>query len=137
MIFGLRRYIKILKIYCKNYVILNIHIFHSRDATIRNSIEKSLKIQLKNQLKLIEKRVQNQTPCRESFLEPFWSHFGLILTHFRPEIVYLAPRVVQNGFQEASGTQLRFSLIVRLSSRSSRRQRAAPFADLVASRRNQ
>ena len=49
IIFGLRRYSKIFKIYCKNEVILNIRIFHSRDATIQNSIEKSFKKQLKNQ----------------------------------------------------------------------------------------
>ena len=63
-------------------MILNIRIFHSRDATIQNSIEKSFKKQVKNQWKLIEKRVQNQTPCRGSSLEPFWSHFGSILSPF-------------------------------------------------------
>ena len=82
MIFRLQRYSKICKIYCKNWEILNIRIFHSRDATIQNSIEKSFKKQLKNQWKLIEKRVQNQTPCRGSFLEPFWTHFGSILSPF-------------------------------------------------------
>ena len=49
MIFRLQRYSKICKIYCKNGVILNIRIFHSHDATIQNSIEKSFKKQLKNQ----------------------------------------------------------------------------------------
>ena len=77
MIFGLRRYSKIFKIYCKNGVILNIHVFHSHDAAIQNSIGKSFKKQLKNQWKLIEKRVQNQTPCRGSFLEPFWTPFWI------------------------------------------------------------
>ena len=79
IIFWLRRYSKILKIYCKNLVILNIRIFHSHDATIQNSIEKSFKKQLKNQWKLVQKRVQNPTPCRGSFLEPFWLHIGSIL----------------------------------------------------------
>ena len=54
------------------------------------------KTALKNQAKTIQKsskimiiRVQNQTPCRSPFLEPFGDHFGFILDPFwsrnRPE----------------------------------------------------
>ena len=89
MIFGLRRYSKIFKIYCKNEVILNIRVFHSPDATIQNSIEKSSQNSSKINENWSKKRVKNQTPCRRPFLEPFWDHFGSILEPFwsqnRPE----------------------------------------------------
>ena len=97
----------------------------------------------KNSSKINENWLKNEFRIKHPVGDPFWSHFGPILdrfwAHFRPEIVYLAPRVVQNRFQEASGTQLRFSLIFRLSSRSPRRQGATPSGAswrTVASRRN-
>ena len=41
MMFGLRRYGELLKLYCKNEVILNIRTFLSQDATIQTYIGKS------------------------------------------------------------------------------------------------
>ena len=41
MMFGLRRYGELLKLYCKNGVILNIRTFLSQDATIQTYIGKS------------------------------------------------------------------------------------------------
>ena len=41
MMFGLSRYGELLKLYCKNLVILNIRTFLSQDATIQTYIGKS------------------------------------------------------------------------------------------------
>ena len=43
MMFGLRRYGELLKLYCKNWVIMNIRTFLSQDSTIQKHIEKHQK----------------------------------------------------------------------------------------------
>ena len=83
MIFWLRRYSKILKIYCKTGVILNIRIFHSHDATIQNSIEKSLKRTAQKSMKIGPKTSSESNTLSGilfgAILAPFWLHADSIL----------------------------------------------------------
>ena len=41
IVFGVRRYSKVFKLYCKNAVILNIRIFHSQDMTMQKVFQKT------------------------------------------------------------------------------------------------
>ena len=83
MIFRLQRYSKICKIYCKNWVILNIRIFHSRDATIQYSIEKSLNKTAQKSMKIGPKTSSESNTLSGilfgAILGPFRLHVGSIL----------------------------------------------------------
>ena len=58
MISVLRRYGQFFNIYCKTGVILNISIFHSRDATIQKGIGKSFRNSSKINANLTENGAQ-------------------------------------------------------------------------------
>ena len=98
--FGLRRYGELLKLYCKNGVILNIRILHSLDTMIWKGIENSSR----DSAKIIENLTQNEAQ-NASEREPlpdtvFGEHFGTILapfgvdfgTHFAPKAIKIAPK---------------------------------------------
>ena len=124
MLFGLRRYSKIFKIYYKNWVILNIRIFHSHDAAIQNSIEKSLKTSAQKSMKIGPKRSSESNTLSGilfgAILGSFWIDFGPI---FDPK----SPIWRSKSSKIGSGRPLKAARIFIDFSRSSRRQRAAPF----------
>ena len=105
MIFGLRRYSKIFRIHYQNEVILNIRIFHSQGATIKNSIENSFQNSSKISGNLSPERFRIRHPLRHSLRRAFWVNFGFILG---PLWTHSGPEIVQNGFRRASESSLDF-----------------------------
>ena len=58
VVFGVRRYSKVFKLYSKNAVVLNIRIFHSQDTTMQKVLQKTCPNTSKIDQNLIENGAQ-------------------------------------------------------------------------------